>query len=74
MPTNQYDNTTFADGDANDQSVRVATEQNSRNALQQQAQAAHETAVPDPTVRLAQDHQDQQIRKQQNAGMSMNIW
>lgn len=74
MPANQYENATLADGNANDQSARVATEQHSGNASQQQAQAAQQTAAPDPAVQPQQDRQDQQIRKQQNAGMSMSVW
>jgi hypothetical protein len=74
MPANQYENATLADGNANDQSARVVTEQNANNAVQQQAQAAQQTAAPDPAVQAERDRQDQQIRKQQNAGMSMSVW
>jgi hypothetical protein len=74
MPANQYENATLTDGNANNQSVRVAAEQNSSNALQQQSQAAQQTVAPDPAVQLQQDRQDQQIRKQQNTGMSMSVW
>ena len=48
MPANQYENTMLADGNANDQSARVVAEQNASNAVQQQAQAAQQTAAPDP--------------------------
>ena len=74
MPAHQYENTTLADGNANDQSARVVAEQNASNAVQQQAQAAQQTATPDPAVQAERDRQDQQIRKQQNAGMSMSVW
>jgi hypothetical protein len=74
MPANQYENTTSADGNASDQSTRVVAEQNASNAVQQQAQAAQQTAAPDLAVQAEQDRQDQQIRKQQNAGMSMSVW
>jgi hypothetical protein len=74
MPANQYENATLADGNANDQSARVVSEQNASNAVQQQAQAAQQSEAPDPAVQLEQGRQDQQIRKQQNAGMSMSIW
>jgi len=74
MPANQYENATLADGNANDQSAGVVTEQNANNAVQQQAQAAQQTAALDPAVQAERDRQDQQIRKQQNAGMSMSVW
>jgi hypothetical protein len=74
MPANQYENATLADGNANDQSARVTTEQNASNAVQQQVQAAQQAAAPDPAIQAEQDRQDQQIRKQQNAGMSMSVW
>ena len=74
MPANQYENATAVENSANDQSARVATEQHSSNAVQQQTQAAQQTAAPDPAIQAQQDHQDQQIRKEQNAGMSMSVW
>lgn len=74
MPTNQYENTTVADGNANDQSAQVVADQNAINAVQQQAQAAQQTAAPDPAVQAERDRQDQQIRKQQNVGMTMSVW
>jgi hypothetical protein len=71
---NQYDSATQVDGNANDQSARVATEQQNTNSVQQQAQAAQQTSIPDATVRMHQDQEDQQVRKQQSAGMSMSVW
>jgi len=74
MPVNQYDNTTQADGNAVDQATRVAAEQQNTNAVQEQAQAAQQTATPDPTLQMQRDAQDQQLHKQQSAGMSMSVW
>ena len=74
MPVNQFDNTTQADGNAVDQAKRVAAEQQNTNAAQEQAQAAQQAATPDPTVQMQRDSQDQQLRKQQSAGMSMSVW
>ena len=74
MPVNQYDNTTQADGNAVDQATRVAAEQQNTNALQEQAQAAQQTATPGPTLQMQRDAQDQQLHKQQSAGMSMSVW
>jgi hypothetical protein len=74
MPVNQYDSATQVDGNANDQSARVATEQQNTNSVHQQAQAAQQTSVPDATVRMQQDQHDQQVLKQQSVGMSMSVW
>jgi hypothetical protein len=74
MPVNQYDNTTLADGNAVDQSTRVAAEQQNTNAVQEQAQAAQQTATQDPTMQMQRDAQDQQLRRQQSTGMSMSVW
>jgi hypothetical protein len=73
MPGNQYESATQVDGNANDQSARVATEQQNTNSVQQQAQVAQQTSVPEATVRMQQHQQDQQMRKQQSAGMSMSV-
>ena len=74
MPVNQYDNTTQSDGNAIDHATRVAAEQQNTNAAQEQAQAAQQTATPDPIEQMQRDAQDQQLRKQQRAGMSMSVW
>lgn len=74
MPINQYDSTTQADGNANDQSARVAAEQQHTNSVQQQVQSARQVSAPDPAVQMQHDAQDQQVRKQQSAGMSMSVW
>lgn len=74
MAVNQYDSATQPEGNANDQSARVATEQQNTDAVQRQAQAAQQTGVPDPVVQMQQDQQDEQIRKQQSLGMSMSVW
>ncbi len=63
-----------ADGNANDQSARVATEQQNTNSVQQQVQSAQQVSAPDPAVQMQRDMQDQQVRKQQSAGMSMSVW
>ncbi|HEX7362446.1 MAG TPA: hypothetical protein VF283_18290 [Bryobacteraceae bacterium] len=74
MPIYQYDSTTQADGNANDQSARVATEQQNANSIQQQVQSAQQVSAPDPAVQMQRDAQDQQVREQQSAGMSMSVW
>lgn len=74
MPVNQYDNTTQPDGNINDQAARVETEQRNTNTAQQQAQAAQQNAAPDLSVQMQQDHQQEQLRKQQSVGMSMSVW
>lgn len=72
-PVNQYDSATQTEGNANDQSARVATEQQNTNSVQQQVQSAQQQSAPDPVVQM-RDTQDQQVRKQQSAGMSMSVW
>jgi hypothetical protein len=52
MPVNQYDNTTQSDGNAIDQATRVAAEQQNTNAVQDQAQAAQQTATPHDATRV----------------------
>jgi hypothetical protein len=37
-------------------------------------QSAQQVAAPDPAMQMQRDAQDQQVRKQQNAGMSMSVW
>ena len=74
MPVNQYDNTTQSDGNALDHATRVEAEQHNTNAVQEQAQASQQIATPDPTVQMHRDAQDEQLRRQQSAGMSMSVW
>ena len=74
MPVNQYDSAIQTDGNASDQSARVATEQQNTNSVQQQVQSAQQVSAPDPAVQVQHDMQDQQVRKQQSAGMSMSVW
>ena len=74
MPLSQYDSATQTEGNANDHSARVATEQQNTNSVQQQVQSAQEVSAPDPAVQIQRDAQDQQVRRQQNAGMSMSVW
>jgi hypothetical protein len=74
VPVNQYDSATQSEGNASDQSVRVATEQENTNSVQQQVQSAQQVSTPDPVTQMQRDMQDQQIRKQQSTGMSMSVW
>ena len=74
MPVNQYDSAIQTDGNANDQSARVATEQQNTNSVQQQAQSAQQVSAPDPAAQMQRDTQDEQVRKQQSVGMSMSVW
>jgi hypothetical protein len=74
MPVNQYDSAIQTDGNANDQSARVATEQQNTNSVQQQVQSAQQVSAPDPVTQMQRDTQDQQVRKQQSVGLSMSVW
>ncbi|MBV9764348.1 MAG: hypothetical protein JOZ48_05835 [Acidobacteriaceae bacterium] len=74
MPVNQYENVTQTDGNANEQSARVAAEQQNTKSVQQQAQSAQQVSAPDPGVQMQHEAHDDQIRKQQTTGMSMSVW
>ena len=74
MPVNQYDSATPAEGNANDQSARVATEQQNTNSVQQQVQSAQQVSAPDSAAQMQRDVQDEQVKRQQSAGMSMSVW
>jgi hypothetical protein len=74
MPVNQYDSANQTDGNANDQSSRVAAEQRNTNSVQQQVQSAQQVSAPDPAAQMQRDTQDEQVRKQQSVGMSMSVW
>lgn len=74
MPVNQYENVTQTDGSANEQSARVATEQQHTNSVQQQVHSAERVSAPDPRVEIQHEAKDDQIRKQQSTGMSMSVW
>ena len=74
MPVNQFDRALQTDGNANDQSARVATEQQNTNSVQQQVQSAQQLSAPDPAAQRLRDTQDEKVRKQQSVGMSMSVW
>ena len=74
MAENRYDNTTSPDTNANEQAARVSTEQQRTNGQQQEAQAARQTAAPDPAVQVKQNKPEQEVRKQQTTGQGMGIW
>lgn len=73
MPENRYDNTTSPEGNANEQSARVATQQQRASDQQQQAQAAQRQTAPDVAVHLQQTQPEREVRQQQKSGQGMSI-